>query len=336
MGYLRPARKRANLYVETDAHVTRILFEGARAVGVQYRQGGQLREARAAREVLLSAGALQSPQLLQLSGVGPASLLQSFGIPVVKDLPGVGENLQDHLQLRLIYKVTKPITTNDELRTLWGRIKIGLKWLLFRKGPLAIGINQGGLFTRVLPESRTPDIQFHFATLSADMAGGEPHPWPGCTFSVCQLRPESRGYVRVRSTDPMEPPSMQPNYLSAEVDRRCAVAAIKFARRLAGTGALKPYIAEEYRPGPAATSDDDLLEFAREYGATIFHPSGTCKMGSDTMAVVDERLRVRGLAGLRVVDCSIMPTLVSGNTHAPVVMIAEKAADMILEDAAAG
>jgi choline dehydrogenase len=335
VGYLRPARKRANLHVETDAHVTRILFEGARAVGVQYRQGGQLREARAAREVLLSAGALQSPQLLQLSGVGPASLLQSFGIPVVKDLPGVGENLQDHLQLRLIYKVTKPITTNDELRTLWGRIKIGLKWLLFRKGPLAIGINQGGLFTRVLPESRTPDIQFHFATLSADMAGGEPHPWPGCTFSVCQLRPESRGYVRIRSTDPLEPPSMQPNYLSAEVDRRCAVAAIKFARRLAGTEALKPYIAGEYRPGPAAASDDDLLEFAREYGATIFHPSGTCKMGSDTMAVVDERLRVRGLAGLRVVDCSIMPTLVSGNTHAPVVMIAEKAADMILEDAAA-
>ena len=332
-GYLRPARKRPNLRVETGAHVARILFEGTRAVGIQYRQGGQLREVRAAREIIVSAGALQSPQLLQLSGVGPAPLLQSFGIPVIQHLPGVGENLQDHLQLRLIYKVTRPITTNDELRSWWGRIRIGLKWLVFRNGPLAIGINQGGLFTRALPESKTPDIQFHFATLSADMAGGEPHPWPGCTFSVCQLRPESRGHVHIRSRDAREAPSMQPRYLSTEADRRCAVAGIRFARRLAGTEALKPYLAEEHRPGPDAVSDEDLLAFARAHGATIFHPSGTCKMGSDPLAVVDERLRVRGLAGLRVVDCSIMPTLTSGNTHAPVVMIAEKASDMILADA---
>jgi len=287
-----------------------------------------------AREVILAAGALQSPQLLQLSGVGRAALLQGMGIPVIKDLPGVGENLQDHLQLRLMYKVRKPITTNDQLRSVFGRLGIGLKWLLFRNGPLAIGINQGGLFTRVLPESKTPDIQFHFATLSAEMAGGAPHDWPGCTFSVCQLRPESRGAVAIKSRDPLEPPAMCPNYLAAETDCRCAIEGIRFARRLAAAPALAEYIAEEYRPGPAAASDEALLEFARNHGATIFHPAGTCRMGADPMAVVDERLKVHGLAGLRVVDCSIMPTLTSGNTHAPVVMIAEKAADMIREDAA--
>lgn len=331
--YLRPAERRANLQVETSAHATRILFEGSRAVGVCYRRGKQEFKARATREVILSAGALQSPQLLQLSGVGPGPLLQSFGIPVAKEIPGVGENLQDHLQLRVMYKCTRPITTNDDLRFFHRKIFIGAQWLLTRTGPLAIGINQGGLFTRAMPESATPDVQFHFATLSAELAGAKPHPWSGFTMSVCQLRPESRGAVRIRSADPLEAPSMQPNYLSTELDRRCAVAGVRLARSIAATRALAPYIAEEYRPGPAAQSDADLLEFARQYGATIFHPSGTCKMGIDAMAVVDERLRVRGLAGLRVVDCSIMPTLVSGNTHAPVVMIAEKAAEMILQDA---
>jgi choline dehydrogenase len=185
----------------------------------------------------------------------------------------------------------------------------------------------------VLPESSTPDVQFHFATLSAELAGAQPHPWPGFTLSVCQLRPESRGTVRIRSTDAFQPPAMQPNYLSAELDRRCAIAGVRLARRLAQTRALRPYVAAEYRPGNELTSDGQLLEFARNYGATIFHPSGTCKMGSDPMAVVDGRLRVRGIAGLRVADCSIMPTLVSGNTHAPAVMIGEKASDLILEDA---
>lgn len=331
--YLRPARRRGNLRVETDAHAAGIVFAGTRASGVRYRQHGVEHEVHAAREVILSAGALQSPQLLQLSGVGRATLLQDQGIAVVKDLPGVGENLHDHLQLRLMYKVRKPITTNDQMRTLAGRIGIGLKWLLFRKGPLAVGINQGGLFTRVLPESTTPDIQFHFATLSADMAGGKLHPWSGCTFSVCQLRPESRGTVTIRSRDPLEPPAMRPNYLATETDCRCAVESVKFARKLAAAPGLREYVVEEYRPGPGATSDTELLEFARNYGATIFHPCGTCRMGSDAMAVVDERLRVHGLSGLRVVDCSIMPALTSGNTHAPVVMIAEKAADMIREDA---
>ncbi|MCX7161147.1 MAG: GMC oxidoreductase, partial [Proteobacteria bacterium] len=333
-GYLKPVRDRANLDVQTDAHAMGVIFEGTKAVGVRYRQGGVVKEARASREVILSAGALQSPQLLQLSGIGPGALLQSNGIPVVKDLPGVGENLQDHLQLRLMYKCTKPITTNDDLASLPRRIKIGLQWLLYRTGPLGIGINQGGIFARALPESKTPDVQFHVATLSADLAGAKPHPWPGFTFSVCQLRPESRGTVRIRSNDPFEAPSMKPNYLSAELDRRCAVAAVKLARSLASTEAMKPYVAEEYKPGAGAKSDDDLLDFARNYGATIFHPSGTCKMGSDPMAVVDDQLRVHGVSGLRVVDCSIMPTLVSGNTHAPAVMVAEKAADMVLASGA--
>lgn len=323
--YLRLAEKRPNLRVETNARATRILFDGKRAVGVQ--AGGN--EFKAAREVVLCAGAVQSPQLLQLSGIGPADLLKKFGIPLVHELPGVGENLQDHLQLRVMYKCTKPITTNDDLRSLRGRFRIGLEWVFHRKGPLAIGINQGALFTRALPESKTPDVQFHVATLSADLAGAKPHPWPGFTLSVCQLRPESRGTVRIRSADPLESPAMQPNYLSTELDRRCAVSGIRLARALAETNSLKPYVAEEYRPGSGARTDVELLEFARNHGATIFHPSGTCKMGNDPMAVVDWRLKVHGVENLRVVDCSVMPTLVSGNTHAPVVMIAEKAAELL-------
>ena len=331
--YLRPAEKRPNLRVKTNAHATGVVVEGGRATAVRYLQGGVEKTARAAREVILAAGALQSPQLLQLSGIGPGAFLQQLGIPVVNDLPGVGENLQDHLQFRLMYKVRRPITTNDELRTLSGKLRIGLKWLLLRRGPLAIGINQGGLFTRVLPESTRPDVQFHFATLSAEMAGGAPHAWPGCTFSVCQLRPESRGTVAIKSRDPLEPPALRPHYLARETDCRCAIAGIRFGRRLAAAPALADCIAEEYRPGASLTSDGELLEFARNHGATIFHPAGTCRMGGDPMAVVDERLRVHGVSRLRVVDCSIMPTLTSGNTHVPVVMIAEKAADMIREDA---
>ena len=351
--YLKPARNRPNLRVETDAHASAILFEGtradvdgtrtgvdgahagvdgARAVGIRYEQYGASHEVRAAKEVILAAGTLRSPQLLQLSGIGPAALLRAHGIALVKELPGVGANLPDHLPLRLIYKCTKPITTNDQLASLYGQMKIGLKWLLFRSGPLAIGINQGGLFTRALPESRTPDIQFHFATLSAEMAGAKPHDFSGFTMSVCQLRPESRGTLTIKSLDPKEAPAMQPNYLSAEIDRRTAVAGMKVARALAATPAMRPYVLAEYKPGPAVRTDEELLEFARNNGATIFHPVGTCKMGSDALAVVDERLRVHGVAGLRVVDCSIMPTLVSGNTNLPVIMIAEKAAAMILED----
>jgi len=333
-GYLRDAIKRDNLGIQTLADATKIVFEGTRATGVRYRVPGKELEARAGKSVILCAGALQSPKLLQLSGVGPAPLLAEHGIPVVRELPGVGENLQDHLQLRVLFKCSKPITTNDDLASVWRSAKMGMEWLFRRSGPLAIGINQGGLFTRVLPESKTPDIQFHFATLSAELAGAKPHPWPGFTMSVCQLRPSSRGRVTITSADPLQAPAMQPNYLSTDLDRRTAIASVRFARRIAETAPMRDYVTEEYRPGNAAQSDDEILEFARNYGATIFHPTGTCRMGRDAMSVVDHRLRVRGVEGLRVVDASIMPTLVSGNTNAPVIMIAEKAAAMILEDAA--
>ncbi|MFJ4394914.1 GMC family oxidoreductase [Pseudomonas sp. NPDC089396] len=332
VAYLHPARRRANLTIVSLAHAEKILFEGTRAVGVQYCQNGRSMSVKARREVILSAGALQSPQLLQLSGVGPAPLLKKLNIAEVHALPGVGENLQDHLQIRMIYECTQPITTNDDLRSPLRKLRMGLQWLLTRSGPLAIGINQGGLFTRVLEQSATPDIQYHFGTLSADSAGGSVHPFSGFTLSVCQLRPESRGHVRITSTDPLQAPSIQPNYLSTEQDRKTVIAAVRYTRKLAATRSLKQLIRHEFRPGSETQSDEQILEFCRQYGATIFHPSGTCKMGNDPLAVVDSRLRVHGLQGLRVVDCSIMPTLVSGNTNVPVVMIAEKASAMILED----
>jgi len=336
VAYLKPARQRQNLRVETDAQATGIVFDGRRASGVGYRHRGAPRMARARREVLLCAGALQTPQLLQLSGVGPAALLHSFGIPVVHELPGVGENLQDHLQARVIYECTRPITTNDDLASFWRTMMMGIDYLFTRDGPMAVGINQGGIFARARPDATTPDVQFHIATLSSDMAGSPTHDFSGFTMSVCQLRPQSRGWVRIRSADPLTPPAMQANYLSAEADRETLIAGIRLARRLAATRALSPYIKTEYRPGPDAQSDADLLEFARNTGGTIFHPSGTCRMGDvarDRQAVVDSELRVHGLAGLRVIDCSIMPTLTSGNTNVPVVMIAERAADLILRDA---
>lgn len=332
--YLQPALRRPNLSVLTDAQASGLLLDGKRAVGVRFRHGGVLREARCRREVLLAAGAIQSPQLLQLSGIGPAALLQRHGIPVIHDAPGVGENLQDHLQIRLTYECTKPISTNDQLKSWVGQARLGLQWLLFRTGPLAVGINQGGCFMRALPgEARTPDIQFHVSTLSADMAGGKVHPFSGFTMSICQLRPESRGHIRIRSADPFEPPEMQPNYLSTDLDRRTTVAGVKAARAIAAAPAMRPYVKREVKPGPDAGDDEALLEFCRDNGATIFHPSGTCRMGVDDAAVLDPRLRVRGIGGLRVVDCSAMPTLVSGNTNAPVVMMAEKAVDLIREDA---
>ncbi len=233
-------------------------------------------------------------------------------------------------------RIAKPITTNDDLRSLPRRLRIGIEWLAFRRGPLAVGINQGGLFTRLMPQSATPDIQFHFSTVSAEVAGGAPHPWSGCTFSVCQLRPESRGRIRIESADVRDAPAIHANYLSTEADRRYAVESLRYARRLAATRALAAYLREEYRPGPGTQGDDELLDFARQHGQTIFHPSGTCRMGADTGGVVDARLKVRGVEGLRVVDASVMPTLVSGNTAAPVIMIAEKAAEMILDGQAAG
>ena len=335
-GYLTPNRGRANLTIATNAQATGVVLEGKRAVGVRYVQNGISKVARCKGEVLLSAGAIQSPQLLQLSGIGPADLLRKHGIPVVQDLPGVGENLQDHLQIRMIFEM-KQRTTNDDLNSLFGQAKLGLQWLLKRSGPLAVGINQGGCFMKALPdETATPDIQFHVAALSADMAGGKVHDFSGMTMSVCQLRPESRGHIRIRSADPFEAPEMQPNYLSTDLDRRTNVAALRAIRAITGSTAMRDLIKQEVKPGKMADTDDDLLEFCRNNGATIFHPSGTCQMGVDPAkgAVLDERLRVHGIERLRVVDCSAMPTLVSGNTNAPAVMMAEKAVDMIREDAA--
>lgn len=335
VGYLKPALDRHNLAVETDAQVSRVLFKGKKAIGVIYRKKGQDYELAANREVILCAGAIQSPQLLQLSGVGADDLLNKHGIPVVHSLPGVGENLQDHLQVRLMYEVSEPITTNDQLRSFPGQIGMGLKWLINRSGPLALGINMAGMFCRALPEENpTPDTQFHFATLSADHAAGKVHPFSGCTYSVCQLRPESRGYVRIQSDDPFAAPSIQANYLSTEKDKRTTIAAVKFARRVAQAWPMSGYMKSEYKPGAHVQSDEEILEFCRNNASTIFHPSGTAKMGTpdDSMAVVDYRLRVYGMEGLRVVDCSIMPTLISGNTNIPTVMIAEKASDYILED----
>ena len=337
--YLTDAKHRPNLQIETEAMATGLVMRERRAVGVNFLQGGQARTAMASAEVILAAGAIQSPQLLQLSGIGPRDLLAEQGVPLVHDLPGVGENLQDHLQIRVSYECTKPITTNDQLNSLGGKVGLGLEWLLHRSGALAIGINQGGCFMHALrdaqgqPVAASPDIQFHVATLSADMAGGKVHPYSGFTMSVCQLRPESRGHVRIRSRDPLVPPSMLANYLDTELDRQTTVAAVRAARAIAETPAMSPYVKREIKPGPEAQSDEDLLAFCRAQGATIFHPSGTCRMGSDEMAVVDARLRVHGIQGLRVVDCSVMPTLVSGNTNAPVVMMAEKAVDMIRADA---
>ena len=334
--YLRPARGRPNLTVLCEARALRIVIRNGRATGIEYLHRGERKIAIAEAEVLLSAGAIQSPLLLQLSGVGPASLLRQHGIEVLTDAPGVGENLQDHLQIRLGYECAKPITTNDQLNSWVGQAAIGLQWLLRRQGPLAIGINQGGCFMRAVSQAATPDIQFHVATLSADMAGGKVHPWSGFTMSICQLRPESRGRIRITSADPLAIPSMQPNYLATDLDRATVVAGIKAAREIAATSAMAPYVRSERKPGLQAADDQALLQFARDSGATIFHPSGTCMMGAeaDPQAVLDERLRVRGIHGLRVVDCSAMPTLVSGNTNAPVIMMAEKAVDMIRQDAA--
>ena len=330
VAYLRPARKRSNLTVLTNSQATQILFTDRKASGVELFHKGKKTTLLANKEVLLCAGAIQSPQLLQLSGIGPAKLLQEFNIPLIQDLPGVGENLQDHLQYRLIYELNQPISTNDQLRSIFGKVKMGLDWLLFRGGPLSIGINQGGLFTKVMPTSSKPDIQFHLGTLSADMAGGQVHPFSGFTMSVCQLRPESRGYVRIQSADPLVRPRIVANYLDTQYDRDISIAAIKFARSITQTQPLSNLIAREVKPNNPK-SNEEILAFCRETGATIFHPSGTCKMGpdDDSMAVVDADLRVRGVTGLRVIDCSVMPRLVSGNTNWPVVMIAEKAADII-------
>jgi len=333
-GFLRPALSRPNLKVETHAHATRILFEGKRATGVEILQNGTLRRIIARREVILSAGAIASPQLLQLSGIGNGAFLQEHGIAVVHHLPGVGENLQDHLQLRPIYKVSGVRTLNEEYRSLFRKGQMALEYALFRRGPLTMAPSQLGAFTRSSPDYATPNLQFHIQPLSLDKFGEDPHPFPAFTASVCNLRPTSRGSVRIRSGKPGDPPFIRPNYLSTEEDQRVAVDALRLVRRIVSMPALRKYRPEEYRPGAHLTTDDELLNGARDIGTTIFHPVGTAKMGidSDPMSVTDARLRVRGVEGLRVIDASIMPAITSGNTNSPTLMIADKGAAMILED----
>jgi choline dehydrogenase len=341
-GYLKQAKGRPNLTIEVNALASRVVFEGRRASAVEYRVKGRPRVAKAGREIILSGGAINSPQLLQLSGVGPAQLLKDHGIDVVLDAPGVGANLQDHLQIKSVYRCTRPITINDETRYLHRQIAIALRFALFRRGPMTMSAGQVGVFAKTRPELETPDVQYHFLPLSIDAnligqaaskGGLGMHDFSGFTSSVCQLRPESRGTVLIKSADPAQAPAMRPNYLDTHTDRQTMVDGLKLARDFASQPSITPYIAEEYLPGEAVQSDDEMLEYIREYGSTIYHPVGTCKMGSDPQAVVDERLRVRGLEGLRVADCSIMPTLVSGNTNAPAIMIGEKTAAMIREDA---
>jgi choline dehydrogenase len=335
-GFLRPALSRSNLKVETHAHATRILFEGKRAIGVEILQNGNLRRILARKEVILSAGAIASPQLLQLSGIGNGTFLQEHGIDVVHHLPGVGENLQDHLQLRPIYKVSGVRTLNEEYRSLFKKGQMALEYALFRKGPLTMAPSQLGAFTRSSPEYATPNLQFHIQPLSLDKFGEDPHPFPAFTASVSNLRPTSRGTVRIRNGKAGEAPFIRPNYLSTEEDQRVAVDALRLVRQIVAMPALQKYRPEEYKPGAALTTDEELLKGARDIGTTIFHPVGTAKMGidSDPMAVTDARLRVRGVENLRVIDASIMPTITSGNTNSPTLMIADKGAALILEDQA--
>jgi choline dehydrogenase len=334
VGYLRPARRRPNLAIACDALATRILFSGRRAIGVEYRQGGAIRTASADAEVIVAGGAFNSPQLLQLSGLGPAELLRAHGIEVIADMPGVGSDLQDHYQVRMQYRCTQPITMNDVINHWRHRCGAGLRYVLSRKGLLTIGAGYAGAFLRTRPDLATPDVQIHFLIFSADTAGAALHPFSGFMVSVCQLRPESRGSVRIRSRDPNVAPAIQPRYLSSRHDRDTVVAGMTLLRQIMQQTAMRRFIAEERAPGLHCSGDSDLLTFARETGTTVYHPTSTCRMGSDPGAVVDERLRVRGFDRLRVIDASIMPSIVSGNTNAAAVMIGEKGADMVLQDTA--
>jgi choline dehydrogenase-like flavoprotein len=333
-GFLKPALKRSNLKLETCVLIDRVLIENGRATGVVYRRGGEQVTARAAGEVIVSTGAVGTPALLERSGIGDAARLNDLGIEVVRDLPGVGENLQDHLQLRPMFKVSGVPTMNALYASLWRRPLMALQYAMFRRGPMTMAPSQMGAFARSSPEHATPNLQFHVQPLSLDKFGDPLHRDPAITVSVCNLRPTSRGSIHARSADPWAKPAIRPHYLSTPEDERVAVDSLRLVRRIAARPPLARCHAAEFRPGPDKTTDQALLAAAREIGTTIFHPVGTAKMGvaGDPMAVVDERLRVRGVDGLRVADASVMPTIVSGNTNSPTMMIAEKAARMILAD----
>jgi choline dehydrogenase len=335
--FLHPVMQRQNLTVITGAHVERIRLQNMgllrRATGVEFRLGPRGRQfAQARREVILSAGSIGSPQILQLSGVGPAALLKEHGIEVEHNLPGVGENLHDHLQVRIIYKVKNVGTLNERANSLFGKASMGLEYALYRTGPLTMPPSQLGAFARSDPGQPSANIEWHVQPLSLDKFGSPLHNFPAITPSVCNLRPTSRGRVRIKSADPYAHPSILLNYLSTPEDRKVAVDSIGMTRRIMKARALQKYQPEEFLPGLDIASEEDLARAAGELGTTIFHPVGTCRMGRDPMGVVDERLKVRDMAGLRVIDASVMPRITSGNTNAPTTMIAERGAEMIIQD----
>ncbi|MEM1346074.1 MAG: GMC family oxidoreductase N-terminal domain-containing protein [Pseudomonadota bacterium] len=334
--FLNSAKRRPNLEVVTHAHVEGLEFaEGTepRVTGVRFRQKGALRgvSLRAGGEVILSAGAIGSPQILELSGIGQPEVLGAAGVAVRHALQGVGEGLQDHLQIRLVYEVNVP-TLNDAINRFIPRMGIGLEYVLFRTGPMSLGASQVAIFAKSMEGLERPDIQFHFQPLSADKPGIEMHPFSGITSSVCQLRPESRGHIHIKSPRSQDHPKIVPNYLEATADQLCAIRAVKFARAMTKTKALAPFVVREHVPEGDPQSDEAILDAARAISQTIYHPTSTCRMGHDATAVVDDRLRVHGVAALRVADASIMPNIVSGNTNAPAIMIGEKASDLILAD----
>jgi choline dehydrogenase len=333
--YLHPIKDRPNLRVEVRALTHRILLQGKRAVGISYSQHGVMREARARREVLLCGGSINSPQILQLSGIGPGALLQSVGIEVKHDLPGVGENLQDHIGGRIINKCVPGTITMNEIYHNWlRRIYAGAEWMLARKGPLMTGAGPIGLFVKTRPELDSPDVQYQFLAGSAPKTGDPMHKFPACTLVAIPCRPESRGWLRITSPDPEKQPAMQPNYLSTQRDKDTIVAGLRVTRKIFATKAMQRFLTEEIFPGPQAQTDEQLLDHVRETAGTTFHQTSTCMMGPGPMSVVDIDLKVKGMEGLRVIDASVMPTVVSGNTNATVIMIAEKGADMILRAAA--
>lgn len=327
--FLRPAMRRPNLRVLTGALAARVLIAQRRATGVAFRHDGVMRTAHARREVILSGGAINSPHLLMLSGIGPGAHLQEMGLGVVHDLPGVGRNLQDHFQTRMTYRCRYPVTVNDIMMNPWRKLRAGLQYVMTRTGPLTISAGQVGIFAKTRPELATPDVQFLLILFSADRPAEGLNKFSGFLQNCCQLRPESRGEIRLRSPDPAVYPAIFANYLGTETDRRTLVAGLQLGRRIAARPAMQHWIAAEHLPGEDAADDEALLEHARHYGGSIFHPSGTCKMGSDRMAVVDAHLCVHGIDGLRVADAAVMPTVVSGNTNAACIMIGEKASDLV-------
>ncbi|MGE0549890.1 MAG: GMC family oxidoreductase [Kofleriaceae bacterium] len=334
--FLRPAMRRGNLTVITSAQVKRLRLDGKRVTGVELFDGVDELFVESRCETILSAGSIGSPQLLQVSGIGPGSLLHERGVPVLHDLPGVGENLQDHLQLRMAFKVADVVTLNTIASSWWGKLKIGLEYLLHRTGPLTMAPSQLGAFVKSGPEQVTPNLEFHVQPLSLDKFGDPLHPFSAFTASVCNLRPSSRGHIRIASPDPRDPPKIVLNYLSTDEDRAIAAESVRLTRRIVTTTeALRRYRPDEFVPGTSFQTTDELVVAAGNIGTTIFHPVGTCKMGrsDDSTAVVDSRLRVRGVDGLRVIDASIMPTITSGNTNSPTLMIAERASAMVIEDA---